>query len=410
MGGQIMRQFIRAGLLLIGIITFTTSPAVFSQNQDTSTRPEGWQGSWPGDRQGTIPAPQGGGVLPGQQRSSPTGPQVLEIPPRPQRSPEPSSQQAALPPQAQPEEKRATQFLTVTVTDQQGRYVTGLQPEDFTVYENEEQQRITYFNTGEKEPFSMGILVDTSDSMRRKIDRARFALHRLIDSFRPQDEIFIEEFNERPRLLQDFTDSRLLLTRAVGSLRPSGGTALYDAILDGLNRVLYGFHAKKTLLVISDGADTRSYNSLEQAINLARRAGVLVYAIGISDLTGGGSFQAGPFGIGGVFSSRAEDERGNRVLRETTEQTGGKLFTMKEQDILANESVLDLAVKTISSELRSQYTLGYIPKKDGSNYRDLRVEARGANREQLTVRNPKGYATTSPSKTARQQERHIQRW
>jgi len=83
---------------------------------------------------------------------------------------------------------------------------------------------------------------------------------------------------------------------------------------------------------------------------------------------------------------------------------------MSEQDVLANESVLDLAIQTISSELRSQYTLGYIPKKDGSSYRELRVEARDANNEQLTVRTPKGYAADSSQKTARQEERRIQRW
>jgi len=311
-----MRTLIRVGLLLVWVAALTLSAVAFAQNQDISTRPDGWQGSWPGDRQGTTPAPQGEGVPPGQQRSSPTGPQVLEVPSRPQSLPAPPSQQAAIPPRPQPNEQRATQFLTVTVTDQQGRYIKGLQAEDFAVYENDERQSLTYFNTGEREPFSMGILVDTSDSMRRKIDRARFALHRLINSFRDQDEIFVEEFNERPRLLQDFTDSKLLLTRAVASLRPSGGTALYDAILNGLSRVLQGFHAKKTLLIISDGADTRSYNSLDEAISLARRAGVLIYAIGISDLTGGGNFQVSPFGFGGVFNGRAEDERGNRVLRE----------------------------------------------------------------------------------------------
>jgi Ca-activated chloride channel family protein len=410
MGGQIMRKLIRVGLLLFGIAAFTTSSVTFSQDRDTPARPGGWQGPWLGDQRGSKPAPQSEEVSPGRQRPSPAGPQVMEVPPRPQSLPEPPRQQASIPPHPQPGEQHATQFITVTVTDPQGRYVTRLQPEDFEVYENEERQRITYFNTGEKEPFSMGILVDTSDSMRSKIDRARFALRRLIDSFRYQDEIFIEEFNDRPRLLQDFTDSRLLLTRAVGSLRPSGGTALYDAVLDGLSRVLQGLHSKKTLLIISDGADTRSYSSLEQAISLARRAGVLIYAIGISDFSGGDGFQIGPFGLGGVFSSRAEDERGNRVLLTATEQTGGRLFIMKEHDILENESVLDHAVQTISGELRSQYTIGYIPKTNGTHYRDLRVVARGADGNQLTVRTPKVYATDSPQKTARQQERRIQRW
>src|SRR5581483_3901641 len=131
----------------------------------------------------------------------------------------------------------------------QGRYVTGLQPEDFELYEDEEPQQLTYFNTGDKEPISMGILIDTSGSMQTKIGRARFALRRLIDAIRPRDEIFLEAFSSQPVLLQDFTDSRLLLSRAIGMLRPVGGTALYDAMLDGLRHVSYGHNPKKALFI-----------------------------------------------------------------------------------------------------------------------------------------------------------------
>ena len=403
-----MGMIIRLGLLVLGLSVLTPTFFAFSQNQNTSPRPDGWQGPWPDERQGAKPAPQREDVPSGPQRSSPAGPQVMEVPSHPQSSTEPPRQQAAIPSRPQQQAPQPQQSITVTVTDQQGRYVAGLQKEDFEVYDDDEPQKITYFNTGEKEPFSMGILVDTSGSMHSKIDRARFALRRLIDSIRPGDEVFIEEFNTRPRLLQDFTDSRVVLARAVALLRPDGGTALYDAILDGLRRVLQGRSAKKTLFIISDGADTRSYNSLEQAISLARRAGVLVYAIGISDFNGSsGSVRIGPFSLGG---GGAEDERGNRTLHEMAEQTGGRLFTMTEHDILSNDPVLDNVARTIARELRAQYSLGYTPTKRGSHYRNVRVKVKGKDAETMTVRAQKGHGGDSQAQATGQREPRMQRW
>lgn len=383
-----MRISIRFGLSLLGVVLVFVTSNVLAQN--TPSRPDGWQGPWPGDWQGAKPAPQKELPAPAPQRTTPSGKQVMEIPSQQSMPPAPR-QQAEIPPRPQFEGPRPTQFIPVTVTDQQGRYVAGLQPEDFTLYEDEEPQRITYFNTGEKEPISMGLLVDTSGSMETKIDRAQIALRRLIDSIRPRDEVFLEAFNSRPVLLQDFTDSRPLLARAVGMLRPVGGTALYDAMLDALLRLLHGQNPKKALFVISDGDDTNSFNSLEQAILAARRAGVLIYAVGIQGSGGGPvNFQLGPFSLGG--GGGMNDARGARILHEATSQTGGTLFTLSNRDVMGTESVLDKAIQTVSRELRSQYSLGYTPTKRGSQYRNVRVAVRRAEAEQLTVRTPKGYA------------------
>jgi Ca-activated chloride channel family protein len=390
-----MRMSIRVGLLLVGIFFLLNVLPAFPQS--SSSRPEGWQGPWPGKQQGPKSAPQGGLPSPGSQRSTPSGKQVLELPSQPQSLPAPPRQQANIPPRPQPMEPRPAQLITVTVTDPQGRYVGGLQPEDFELYEDEEPQKITYFNTGDKEPISMGILIDTSGSMQTKISRARVALRRLIDAIRPRDEIFLEAFSSQPVLLQDFTDSRLLLTRAIGLLRPVGGTALYDAMLDGLHHISSGRNPKKALFIISDGDDTTSFNSLERAIGAARRAGVLIYAIGIHNNLGSGfgGLQIGPFALGGGF---ANEERGNRILREATSQTGGTLFTLNERDVMGSDSVLDAAVQTISRELRSQYSLGYTPTKSGSHYRKMRVAVRRAGAENLTVRTQQGYAVDSQEK------------
>src|SRR5262249_17138059 len=157
---------------------------------------------------------------------------------------------------------------------------------------------LTYFNTGQNEPVSLGFIVDTSGSMLNKIVSARRALHRFIEAVHSQDEVFLEAFNQRPQLLQDFTDSRALLLQATTQLQPEGETALYDAILDGLRRVQQGRRQKKALVVITDGLDNRSAASRDQAVEAIRRSGVLVYTIGIGNPDGGPR----PVGMGPVVS------------------------------------------------------------------------------------------------------------
>jgi len=381
----IMKKIIRVGIPMAILLALLSVSGVFAQGR--ASEPEGWQGP--------RPAPQQGSPTPAPQRTVPSGKQVLEIPSQPQQSPEPSRQQSEIAPRAQPESRHPNQLVTVTVTDPQGRYVSGLRREDFVVYEDEVPQDITYFNTGENEPVSMGLVVDVSGSMLSKIDRARLALRRLLDTIHPQDEVFIEAFNQQPFLLQDFTDSRLLLAQAISSLRPVGGTALYDALLDGLHRVKRGQHQKKALIVISDGVDTASLSSLSQTINAARRSGVLIYAIGIGNPNGGfgmggAQIAIGPFIIGG--GGGVDEQIDSRTLQEASDATGGKLFVLNTADVVGNAGVIENATQTISRELRSQYSLGYASSLPGNHYRNLRVETRRADAENLAVRAQKGYA------------------
>jgi Ca-activated chloride channel family protein len=382
----IMKKIIRAGIPMAVLLALVSVSGVFAQGG--TPQPDGWQGP--------RPTPQQGTVTPAPQRSVPSGKQVLEIPSHPQQSLEPPRQQTEIAPRPQSESPRPTQLVTVTVTDPQGRYVSGLRREDFVVYENDMPQDITYFNTGENEPVSMGLIVDTSGSMISKIDRAKLALRRLLDTIHPQDEVFIEAFNHQPFLLQDFTDSRLLLSQAISALRPVGGTALYDAILDGLHRVKRGRHQKKALIVISDGLDTASLSSLNQTVNAARRSGVLVYAIGIGNPNGGfgmggARITIGPFIIGGGGGGGLDEQIDSRALQEASDATGGKLFVLNTADVVGNAGVLENATQTISRELRSQYSLGYTSSLRGSRYRSLRIETRRADAENLAVRTQKGY-------------------
>jgi len=229
--------------------------------------------------------------------------------------------------------------------------------------------------------------------MKNKIDRARQALRRFIESIRSQDEVFIAEFNQQPSLLQDFTDSRMLLMQAITMLRPVGGTSLYDAILDGLRRVKTGRNQKKALIVVTDGIDTGSFASLGQVTNAAKRSGVLLYTIGIGNPQGGHggisgpSIMIGPFAV--VGGGMGDDRVDSHTLRQISGETGGDHFLLNPADVMGSSAVLDAAVQAISRELRQQYTLGYRSALPADRYRSVRVETQ---RDDVVVRTQKGHA------------------
>jgi VWFA-related protein len=381
---------------------------------------DGWQGP--------RPAPQQSLPEPAPQNSYPSGHQVLEIPPQVQQpSPPPARQEMELPSREQ-STNRPTQLLTVTVTDEQGRYVAGLQPEDFLVFEEDLPQQVTYFTTGQQEPISLGFLVDISGSMMNKIGRARHALRRFFTTVRPHDEVFLEAFNQQLVLLQDFTDSRLLLTQGTNLLEPIGETAIYDALLDGLRRVKQGHRQKRALILLTDGLDTSSQASRDEALTAIRRGSVTVYTIGIGNPAGGMRRQQPqgivmmpmPFpGMGGGRHHRGlgmpgmglpggwggmgmpmppplngpggnvgpDDSVDVHVLQTVSDETGGRHFLLNTSDVVGNEAVLDQAVQAISDEMRQQYTVGYTSPLKGDVYRSVHVEVR---RPGLVARTQKG--------------------
>jgi len=269
----------------------------------------------------------------------------------------------------------------VTVVDREGRYVPDLRPEDFLVYEEDLPQTLTYFNTGQDEPVSLGIVVDMSESMRSKLTRARHALYRLADTIQSQDEVFLEAFNQEPLLLQDFTDSRALVLQATTRLQPAGGTALYDAILDGLRRIKQGRRQKKALVVVTDGLDTASRTSLAELTAAIRGAGVLVYTIGIGSPFGGPRMLGPSAGLGpypGPPGHIIEEAVDSYMLNSLSEETGAKHFLLNTSDVVGSGAVLEAAAQTIATELRRQYSLGYRSPLKGDVFRDVRVETRRA--------------------------------
>ena len=167
--------------------------------------------------------------------------------------------------------------VTATVTDAAGRFVPGLRREDFVVYEDDEQQEVTQFSA-DRVPVSLGIVLDTSQSMSgEKIQAARTALDRfLLTLFGPDDEFFLYRFSDDAMLLQDWTGDRVALSRSLSRAIPSGRTALYDAVAEAVPLTQQGHNLKKALVVISDGNDTSSRATMREVKRVIRENEALV--------------------------------------------------------------------------------------------------------------------------------------
>jgi len=246
--------------------------------------------------------------------------------------------------------------VTVTVTDANGRLVTGLTREDFEIFEDGVEQQITQF-TDERVPVSLGVLLDASDSMRgQKVVDARGALDRFVgELLEPGDETFVATFNHTPRLAARWTQPPSTLRNVLEGLKPSGGTALYDALADVSSLFTRRAHTRAALVMISDGADTASDRTLHRALDSVRRTDIFVYAIAID------------------APDARESTRVNPVaLREITSLSGGTT------EVVRSAADLGPATARIADELNKQYTIGYSSTRppDGS-WRALRVKVRG---------------------------------
>ena len=272
-----------------------------------------------------------------------------------------------------------------TVRNKQNGLVGNLEKRDFTIYEDGKQQEIQNFARETDLPLTIGLLVDVSSSQERLIDVEK----RAADAFfakvlRPKDEAFLISFGAEAELLQDSTNSpRLLrdglnqlhLSVPVGGLHPGpvptmqnqAGTILYDAIYLAADEKLKGDVGRKTIVVITDGVDTGSKKTRDQAIEAAQRADTIIYSIFYQDIAA-----YGPFGGGGG---------GEAELRRMSGDTGGRVFKVDRH------YTLDDVFKDLQDEMRSQYSISYSStntKRDGSYrkldlkvaYKDYKVQAR----------------------------------
>jgi VWFA-related protein len=270
-------------------------------------------------------------------------------------------------------------LLHTSVFDKAGKFVEGLRKEDFSVYEDRVQQTITTFNQ-EDLPVTIGLLIDTSGSMKNKIDAVTKAALLLVQASNPQDEAFIISFNTEATLLEEFTNDINDLKESLDNILVGGGTALYDAIYLGVKKAQEGHKQKKALVVITDGEDRDSQYKLSEVIDKIRESDVQVYTIGFLE----------PERKEGLFESRSNRKIRNKAradLELVAEETGGKsVFPQQISEV--NE-----VVKTIAHELRNQYSIGYYStnqKKDGS-WRPVRVTLRPELAAKYKVRARSGY-------------------
>ena len=269
--------------------------------------------------------------------------------------------------------------LTATVTDVYGRYVSGLGKNAFVIFDNNQEQEITFFSDSDA-PVSLGILFDVSGSMGGdKILKARTALSRFINLSHPNDEYFLIAFNSRAQLLLDRTRDGDAVLQKLTLVNPKQNTALYDAVYLGIERVTRGTHQKKAILIISDGQDNSSRYNFGEVRRLMKESDVVTYAVGI---------------LGGGDLGSQVGMQGQAFLDELTSVTGGKSF-YPNTDI-----EMDEIFERIALELRHQYSIGYTPKdfQPDGKWRKVKVKVkppRGLPR--LTVRSREGYYATPVS-------------
>jgi len=244
-------------------------------------------------------------------------------------------------------------LVPVTITDPLNRLVTGLDRENFQLFEGNAPQEIKTFSS-EDAPVSLGVIFDSSGSMSSKMDRAKDAVVEFFKTANPQDEFFMITFSDEPEEVTDFTSSVDEIQNKLVFAVPRRRTALLDAIYMGVTKMRQAKYAKKALLIISDGGDNHSRYTENEIKSLVKEADVMIYAIGIYDR----------------YASAMEERLGPQLLSDITELTGGRAFTIDNPNDLG-----DVATK-IGVELRNQYVLGYRPSKivrDGK-WRKIKVK------------------------------------
>jgi len=249
-------------------------------------------------------------------------------------------------------------LVNVTVTDPYSRLVTGLEAENFRVFEDNVEQEIVHFSS-EDVPISIGVIFDLSGSMANKVAKSREAAIQFFKTANPRDEFFLVSFNERAELTSVFTNSIEELQTRMMFTAAKGRTALLDAIYLGLSEMRGAHNAKRALLIISDGGDNHSRYSESDIKRLVKESDCQLYAIGVYD----------PLGYRG---RTPEELNGPSLLSEVTDMTGGRVFSVENLNELP-----DIAAK-IGMELRNQYVLGYRPsnKVHDARWRKIKVKLR----------------------------------
>jgi len=330
--------------------------------------------------------------------------------------------------------------VLATVRDKHGKIVNTLGKDDFTISEDGRPQSIHYFTRESDLPLTLGLMVDTSMSQRRVLEQERSASHGFLDQMMrgDKDKAFVIHFDREVELLQDLTNSNEKLEAALGKLTTpqpqfkqtgggdpndqgggrdgddnrgsgrgqgrhhmGGGTLLYDAIYLASDELMKKQQGRKALIVLSDGVDRGSKESLETAIATAQKADTAVYSILYKDDEGngerrGGFGMGGPWGGGGGMGRRGgggprypQEQRsdGKKILARISQETGGRMFEVSKK------LTVDQIYAQIEEELRNQYSVGYTPDRAnaGGGYHKIQLVAK---RKDLIVQTRDGYYAT----------------
>jgi VWFA-related protein len=261
--------------------------------------------------------------------------------------------------------------ILFTVTDKKGRFVTDLTKDDFQVFEGKKAQTIQEFTAESDLPLRLAVLVDTSNSIRSEFRFEQEAAIRFMQSvLRPKnDRMMLVSFDSAAELVSDLTNDMKALEKGIKGMHPGGGTSLYDAVYFASKEKLMMDQPRdkfrRAMIIISDGDDTQSRYTRDQALEMAQKADVVIYAISTN--------------------TKRDDLDGDKVLRYLTDETGGQaFFPFKVED-------LDQNFENIANELRHQYNAFYRPeplKADGL-YHQVSVKVK--TRKDLVVKARKGY-------------------
>ena len=263
--------------------------------------------------------------------------------------------------------------VLVSVTDRKDRFVTSLAKNRFLVYENGVRQRITNFKHETDLPLRIGLLIDTSASVRLKLDFEKQAATRFLRTvMRPRDRALLVEFDTGVSLRHDFTSSPAAIAKEIRALKAGGGTALLDALYTVSHEKMTDPGSRQAIVILSDGVDRNSDHTLKNIVESIHRSGTIIYAIGTTK-----------------FGADVQKE-GEEMLEKLAEETGGRAFFPYSTETLSQ------AFEVINEELRSQYSLTYVPRnrsKDGTfrKFEIKLVKGRG-----LSVRHRKGYYAPNP--------------
>ena len=340
---------------------------------------------------------------------------------------EPQQQPQELP-QQQPKIAVEANMVTVfaSVRDKKGQIVSNLTKDDFSIDEDGRAEAITYFARESDLPLTVGLLVDTSLSQRRVLGQERSASSSFIERTLREDkkdQAFLIHFDYEVELLQDFTSSRKKLESKLDLLetpemqrasddgsghRHGGGTLLYDAIYLASNDMMMKLQGRKAVIILSDGDDRGSKETLASAIESAQRANTVVYSILFKDDEpfgqrggyGGGGWggHGGGGGGGGGHRYPQQEQRpdGKKILERISKETGGRLFEVSKK--LTVDQIYD----QLAQELRAQYILGYVPDKspNSADYRKIHLVTK---QKDLAVQARDGYYAEQPASAAASQ-------